>query len=137
MPLEALIRLDDVFSTKPRLVPAPCSTPSSAAFSFCASSRPPCWHRTSLARRLTIPSQSQPIAGLRTELADARISRTLTLLAKSLQSVGNLGNTIGSGKEEFMNVLSPLLIRNSDIVKRYIDSLCDVADQDEGRRVGS
>ena len=32
-----------------------------------------------------------------------------------------------------MNVISPLLIRNSDVVKRYIDSLLDVADVAEGQ----
>lgn len=70
--------------------------------------------------------------GLRNELADVRVSRTLTLLAKALQSVGNLGS---AGKESFMAVLNPLLVRNADVVKKFIDSLCDVEDGIEAEMV--
>ncbi len=35
-------------------------------------------------------------------------------------------------QEGFMAVLSPVLLRNSDIVKRFIDNLCDVDDLVEG-----
>ena len=35
---------------------------------------------------------------MRDDFADLKTSRTLTLLAKALQTVGNIGSTIGSGK---------------------------------------
>eukprot|EP00052_Salpingoeca_macrocollata_P008172 m.65030 g.65030 ORF g.65030 m.65030 type:complete len:785 (+) comp16464_c1_seq1:376-2730(+) len=71
---------------------------------------------------------SPKLFGMREELADLRTSRTLTLLAKSLQTVGNIGSTIGSGKESFMEPLYPTLLSSIDRVKDFIDRLCDVKD---------
>jgi len=45
---------------------------------------------------------SPKLFGMRDELADAATARTLTLLAKALMSVGNLGASIDSGKAEFV-----------------------------------
>eukprot|EP00039_Didymoeca_costata_P010289 m.138291 g.138291 ORF g.138291 m.138291 type:complete len:811 (+) comp14773_c0_seq1:287-2719(+) len=64
--------------------------------------------------------------GMREELADARTSRTLTLLAKALQAVGNLGSSIGSGKEQYMAPLFPVIKANLVKVRQFIDDLCNI-----------
>lgn len=47
---------------------------------------------------------SPKLFGMREGLADAATSRTLTLLAKALMSVGNLGASIDSGKAEYVGL---------------------------------
>lgn len=82
--------------------------------------------------RFLAPAVLSPkLFGIRDELADARTARTLTLLAKSLQIAGNLGTTIGSGKEAYMEPLYPTLAGYLDRVKSFIDRICSVRDKDE------
>ena len=42
--------------------------------------------------------------GIREELAESRVARTLTLIAKTLQNVGNLTPAIGLGKVRYASV---------------------------------
>ncbi|XP_066500732.1 rasGAP-activating-like protein 1 [Hoplias malabaricus] len=63
---------------------------------------------------------------LRDHHADARTSRTLLLLAKALQSVGNLGLQLGHGKEQWMAPLHPIIICSVASIKDFLDKLIDV-----------
>ncbi|XP_029960061.1 rasGAP-activating-like protein 1 isoform X2 [Salarias fasciatus] len=63
---------------------------------------------------------------LRDQHADTRTSRTLLLLAKSLQSVGNLGLQLGHGKEQWMAPLHPIILRSVASVKDFLDKLIDI-----------
>uniref|UniRef100_A0A665X020 RAS protein activator like 1 n=1 Tax=Echeneis naucrates TaxID=173247 RepID=A0A665X020_ECHNA len=68
---------------------------------------------------------------LRDQHADTRTSRTLLLLAKALQSVGNLGLQLGHGKEQWMAPLHPIILRSVASVKDFLDKLIDI-DHDIG-----
>uniref|UniRef100_A0A665X0I9 RAS protein activator like 1 n=1 Tax=Echeneis naucrates TaxID=173247 RepID=A0A665X0I9_ECHNA len=70
---------------------------------------------------------------LRDQHADTRTSRTLLLLAKALQSVGNLGLQLGHGKEQWMAPLHPIILRSVASVKDFLDKLIDI-DHDIGNR---
>uniref|UniRef100_A0A671UPE4 RAS protein activator like 1 n=1 Tax=Sparus aurata TaxID=8175 RepID=A0A671UPE4_SPAAU len=59
---------------------------------------------------------------LRDQHADTRTSRTLLLLAKALQSVGNLGLQLGHGKEQWMAPLHPIILRSVASVKDFLDN---------------
>ncbi|KAM8886517.1 rasGAP-activating-like protein 1 isoform 3-T3 [Spinachia spinachia] len=63
---------------------------------------------------------------LRDQHADTRTSRTLLLLAKALQSVGNLGLQLGHGKEQWMAPLHPIILRSVASVKDFLDKLIDI-----------
>uniref|UniRef100_A0A3B3UAJ9 RAS protein activator like 1 n=1 Tax=Poecilia latipinna TaxID=48699 RepID=A0A3B3UAJ9_9TELE len=63
---------------------------------------------------------------LRDQHADTRTSRTLLLLAKALQSVGNLGLQLGHGKEQWMSPLHPIILSSVASVKDFLDKLIDV-----------
>ncbi|XP_077456370.1 RAS protein activator like 1 [Stigmatopora argus] len=63
---------------------------------------------------------------LRDQHADTRTSRTLLLLAKALQSVGNLGLQLGHGKEQWMEPLHPIILRSVASVKDFFNKLIDV-----------
>lgn len=63
---------------------------------------------------------------LRDQHADTRTSRTLLLLAKALQSVGNLGLQLGHGKEQWMVPLHPIILRSVASVKDFLDKLIDI-----------
>ncbi|XP_077418050.1 RAS protein activator like 1 [Vanacampus margaritifer] len=63
---------------------------------------------------------------LRDQHADTRTSRTLLLLAKALQSVGNLGLQLGHGKEHWMAPLHPIILRSVASVKDFLDKLIDI-----------
>ncbi|AWP06744.1 putative rasGAP-activating-like protein 1 [Scophthalmus maximus] len=63
---------------------------------------------------------------LRDQHADTRTSRTLLLLAKALQSVGNLGLQLGHGKEQWMAPLHPIILRSVASVKDLLDKLIDI-----------
>ncbi|CAJ1068013.1 LOW QUALITY PROTEIN: rasGAP-activating-like protein 1 [Xyrichtys novacula] len=63
---------------------------------------------------------------LRDQHADTRTSRTLLLLAKALQSVGNLGLQLGHGKEQWMAPLHPIILRSVSSVKDFLDKLIDI-----------
>ncbi|XP_068165961.1 rasGAP-activating-like protein 1 isoform X2 [Antennarius striatus] len=63
---------------------------------------------------------------LREQHADTRTSRTLLLLAKALQSVGNLGLQLGHGKEPWMAPLHPSILCSVASVKDFLDRLIDI-----------
>uniref|UniRef100_A0A4W4EEG4 RAS protein activator like 1 n=1 Tax=Electrophorus electricus TaxID=8005 RepID=A0A4W4EEG4_ELEEL len=63
---------------------------------------------------------------LRDHHADTRTSRTLLLLAKALQSVGNLGLQLGHGKEQWMAPLHPIILCSVASIKDFLDKLIDV-----------
>ncbi|XP_024908917.1 rasGAP-activating-like protein 1 isoform X2 [Cynoglossus semilaevis] len=63
---------------------------------------------------------------LRDQHADTRTSRTLLLLAKALQSVGNLGLQLGHGKEQWMEPLHPIILRSVASIKDFLDKLIDI-----------
>eukprot|EP00038_Savillea_parva_P017957 m.21959 g.21959 ORF g.21959 m.21959 type:complete len:829 (-) comp3946_c0_seq1:108-2594(-) len=69
---------------------------------------------------------SPKLFGMREELADATTARTLTLLAKALMSVGNLGASMDSGKAEYMKPLYPVIRKHLAQLKKFIDELCDI-----------
>jgi len=82
---------------------------------------------------------SPKLFGMRDALADDTTTRTLTLIAKSLQSVGNLGSSLNSGKEAYMTPLHPTIKKNLPGVKRFIDGLCSIdnAGQEEVKQLSS
>ncbi|KAK3771459.1 hypothetical protein RRG08_011393 [Elysia crispata] len=57
-----------------------------------------------------------------------KVVRTFTLLAKIVQSIGNLTPGGVQGKEPWMVVLTPLITQKITDVKKYLDSLVDVGD---------
>ncbi|XP_064835752.1 rasGAP-activating-like protein 1 isoform X1 [Oncorhynchus masou masou] len=63
---------------------------------------------------------------LRDQHADTRTSRTLLLLAKAVQSVGNLGLQLGHGKELWMEPLHPIILYSVGSVKDFLDKLIDI-----------
>ncbi|XP_038229298.1 rasGAP-activating-like protein 1 isoform X1 [Dermochelys coriacea] len=63
---------------------------------------------------------------LRDQHADTRTSRTLLLLAKAVQSIGNLGLQLGHGKEQWMAPLHPFILPSIASVKDFLDKLIDV-----------
>ncbi|MED6283929.1 RasGAP-activating-like protein 1, partial [Characodon lateralis] len=63
---------------------------------------------------------------LRDQHADTRTSRTLLLLAKALQSVGNLGLQLGHGKEQWMAPLHPIILHSVTSVKDFLDKMIDI-----------
>uniref|UniRef100_A0A674CTS1 RAS protein activator like 1 n=1 Tax=Salmo trutta TaxID=8032 RepID=A0A674CTS1_SALTR len=63
---------------------------------------------------------------LRDQHADTRTSRTLLLLAKAVQSVGNLGLQLGHGKELWMEPLHPIILYSVASVKDFLDKLIDI-----------
>ncbi|KAM6403764.1 rasGAP-activating-like protein 1 [Rhynochetos jubatus] len=71
---------------------------------------------------------------LREQHADPRTGRTLLLLAKALQSIGNLGLQLGQGKEPWMAPLHTILLPSVTRVKAFLDGLVAVEDT-EGERV--
>ena len=77
--------------------------------------------------RFFAPAVLEPkLFGMRDELADTRTVRTLKLLAKGLQAVGNLGATLGLGKEDYMKPMYPVIKKHIANVRSFIDSLCAV-----------
>ncbi|XP_072564110.1 rasGAP-activating-like protein 1 isoform X3 [Paramormyrops kingsleyae] len=63
---------------------------------------------------------------LRERHADARTGRTLLLLAKAVQSVGNLGLQLGQGKEQWMAPLHPVILSSVGSFRDFLDKLIDV-----------
>ncbi|XP_053136296.1 rasGAP-activating-like protein 1 isoform X2 [Hemicordylus capensis] len=70
---------------------------------------------------------------LREQHADTQTSRTLLLLAKAVQSIGNLGLQVGRGKEQWMEPLHPFILASVGQVKDFLDRLVDVEAENEGR----
>ncbi|XP_042297423.1 rasGAP-activating-like protein 1 [Sceloporus undulatus] len=68
---------------------------------------------------------------LRDQHADTQTSRTLLLLAKAVQSIGNLGLQLGYGKEQWMEPLHPFILSSIERVKEFLDRLIDVDSENE------
>ncbi|XP_054450295.1 rasGAP-activating-like protein 1 [Pteronotus mesoamericanus] len=68
---------------------------------------------------------------LRDQHADPQTSRSLLLLAKAVQSIGNLGQQLGQGKELWMAPLHPFLLQSISHVRDFLDQLVDVEGEEE------
>ncbi|XP_025329812.1 rasGAP-activating-like protein 1 isoform X2 [Canis lupus dingo] len=68
---------------------------------------------------------------LRDQHADPQTSRSLLLLAKAVQSIGNLGQQLGQGKELWMAPLHPFLLQSISRVRHFLDQLVDVDGEEE------
>ncbi|XP_051682535.1 rasGAP-activating-like protein 1 isoform X4 [Oryctolagus cuniculus] len=68
---------------------------------------------------------------LRDQHADPQTSRSLLLLAKAVQSIGNLGQQLGQGKELWMAPLHPFLLQSVSRVRDFLDELVDVDGDEE------
>ncbi|KAM5237742.1 rasGAP-activating-like protein 1 [Ctenodactylus gundi] len=68
---------------------------------------------------------------LRDQHADPQTSRSLLLLAKAVQSIGNLGQQLGQGKEPWMAPLHPFLLESVARVRGFLDRLVDVRGDEE------
>ncbi|KAM6166390.1 rasGAP-activating-like protein 1 [Erethizon dorsatum] len=68
---------------------------------------------------------------LRDQHADPQTSRSLLLLAKAMQSIGNLGQQLGQGKELWMAPLHPFLLQSVARVRDFLDQLVDVQADEE------
>uniref|UniRef100_F6SXY6 RAS protein activator like 1 n=1 Tax=Monodelphis domestica TaxID=13616 RepID=F6SXY6_MONDO len=66
---------------------------------------------------------------LRDHHADPQTSRSLLLLAKAVQSIGNLGQQLGRGKEQWMTPLHPFLLQSITRVKDFLDKLVDIDEE--------
>ncbi|XP_077995563.1 rasGAP-activating-like protein 1 isoform X2 [Glandiceps talaboti] len=67
---------------------------------------------------------SPKLFSLRELHADKYICRTLTLLAKGIQSIGNLGAQLG--KEQYMEPLYPVIMDSAIRIKDFLDRLIDI-----------
>ncbi|XP_058020336.1 ras GTPase-activating protein 4-like isoform X1 [Ahaetulla prasina] len=68
---------------------------------------------------------------LREKHADAHISRALLLLAKAVQNVGNMDNSISRTKEAWMAPLQATIQRGVAQMKQFILQLIDIEEKDE------
>ncbi|CAH2295015.1 rasGAP-activating 1 isoform X1 [Pelobates cultripes] len=68
---------------------------------------------------------------LREHHADPRTARTLLLLAKAVQSIGNLGQQLGHGKEQWMSPLHPLIQQSVGRLRDFLDRLIDTESDSE------
>lgn len=64
--------------------------------------------------------------GLQDNHAEKNVSRTLTILAKTVQKIGNIEFPRRSGKEEWMESLHTWIAFYTDEVKDFLDKLTDV-----------
>ncbi|XP_053815130.1 rasGAP-activating-like protein 1 isoform X2 [Vidua chalybeata] len=67
--------------------------------------------------------------GLREQHAEPCTGRTLLLLAKALQAIGNLGLQLGQGKEPWMAPLNTVLLPSVTRVRAFLDALVTVVDE--------
>eukprot|EP00062_Callorhinchus_milii_P016729 gi/632968472/ref/XP_007900545.1/ PREDICTED: rasGAP-activating-like protein 1 [Callorhinchus milii] len=63
---------------------------------------------------------------LRDHHADTRTGRTLLLLAKAVQSIGNLGLQLGHGKELWMSPLHPVILQSVGFLRDFLDRIVDI-----------
>eukprot|EP00074_Homo_sapiens_P090616 XP_016867116.1 ras GTPase-activating protein 4B isoform X3 [Homo sapiens] len=68
---------------------------------------------------------------LRERHADARTSRTLLLLAKAVQNVGNMDTPASRAKEAWMEPLQPTVHQGVAQLKDFITKLVDIEEKDE------
>lgn len=79
--------------------------------------------------RFYVPAILGPkLFGLRENHADKNVSRTLTILAKTVQKIGNIELPLQNGKEEWMGPLYKWIALYTDEVKDFLDQLADVED---------
>ncbi|XP_071427816.1 rasGAP-activating-like protein 1 isoform X2 [Pithys albifrons albifrons] len=78
---------------------------------------------------------SPKLFGLREQHADPRTGRTLLLLAKALQSIGNLGLQLGQGKEPWMAPLNAILLPSVTRVRAFLDHLVAVESVEVGEEL--
>ncbi|XP_077864810.1 rasGAP-activating-like protein 1 [Saccoglossus kowalevskii] len=71
---------------------------------------------------------SPKLFSLREQHADKYVSRTLTLLAKTIQSIGNLGAQLG--KEQYMEPLFPVIMDSAIRIKDFLDRLIDIDEEE-------
>ncbi|XP_021110107.1 ras GTPase-activating protein 4B isoform X3 [Heterocephalus glaber] len=68
---------------------------------------------------------------LRDRHADARTSRTLLLLAKAVQNVGNMDTPVARAKEAWMEPLQPTVRQGVAQLKDFITKLVDIGEKEE------
>uniref|UniRef100_F6UWS6 Ras GTPase-activating protein 4 n=1 Tax=Monodelphis domestica TaxID=13616 RepID=F6UWS6_MONDO len=68
---------------------------------------------------------------LREKHADARTSRTLLLLAKAVQNVGNMDTLASRAKEAWMEPLQPMVQQGVAQLKDFIAKLIDIEEKEE------
>ncbi|XP_068678969.1 rasGAP-activating-like protein 1 isoform X1 [Montipora foliosa] len=68
--------------------------------------------------------------GLQDNHTDKNVSRTLTILAKTVQKIGNLEFPRRGGKEEWMESLHTWIAFYTDEVKDFLDKLVEVDDEE-------
>lgn len=68
---------------------------------------------------------------LRERHADARTSRTLLLLAKAVQNVGNMDTLASRAKEAWMEPLQPAVRQGAAQLKEFITRLVDLEEEEE------
>ncbi|KAG8455664.1 hypothetical protein GDO86_001742 [Hymenochirus boettgeri] len=68
---------------------------------------------------------------LREHHADPRTARTLLLIAKAVQSIGNLGQQLGYGKEQWMSPLHPFIQQSVGRLRDFLDRLIDMESETE------
>nr|XP_020011994.1 ras GTPase-activating protein 4 isoform X1 [Castor canadensis] len=68
---------------------------------------------------------------LRERHADARTSRTLLLLAKAVQNVGNMDTPVSRAKETWMEPLQPTVRQGVAQLKDFITKLVDIEEKEE------
>nr|KAF6441144.1 hypothetical protein HJG63_012304 [Rousettus aegyptiacus] len=68
---------------------------------------------------------------LRERHADARTSRTLLLLAKAVQNVGNMDTPASRAKEAWMEPLQPSVYQGVTQMKDFITKLVDIEEKEE------
>ncbi|XP_072496384.1 ras GTPase-activating protein 4-like isoform X3 [Notamacropus eugenii] len=68
---------------------------------------------------------------LREKHADARTSRTLLLLAKAVQNIGNMDTLASRAKEAWMEPLQPMVQRGVTQLKEFITKLIDIEEKEE------
>ncbi|KAM9320064.1 ras GTPase-activating protein 4-like [Gastrophryne carolinensis] len=68
---------------------------------------------------------------LREKHADARTSRTLLLLAKAIQNVGNMDAPASRAKESWMAPLQPTIQQGVSQLKEFITKLIDIEEKEE------
>ncbi|XP_036995068.2 ras GTPase-activating protein 4B isoform X1 [Artibeus jamaicensis] len=68
---------------------------------------------------------------LRERHADARTSRTLLLLAKAVQNVGNMDTLASRAKEAWMEPLQPTVRQGVAQLKDFINKLVDIEEKEE------
>ncbi|EDM13326.1 rCG21933, isoform CRA_b [Rattus norvegicus] len=68
---------------------------------------------------------------LRERHADARTSRTLLLLAKAVQNIGNMDTPVSRAKESWMEPLQPTVRQGVVQLKDFITKLVDIEEKEE------